>query len=310
MGVLRKSSQLISKLAGSGRIRKTGVLVGFLLFLSLVAFAQSTNYTIGSFPPPNNGATALTYQAPNVYHYTRTDGSFGPVVIYDNSATPGFPATNDFSMDSVNTDGQRDLATYHYNSEKGVYGISSLLDLDQDSHFILGAASGAGIGSDPSTGDTCIPSNILVGNNGCSLANAMHWNIGGTVDKYQGLPTDGNGISTIVKVINGGATGTVDNYLVWTTPSSGYGASEFYEASWVGVVTSPAFAATAVATWNFTDESGPNSCSSQRTAFASVGNRLELRCVFYSQPNTPVSISVTTLGGNPTYGSHLRLLIH
>jgi len=291
-------------------MKQTVILLGVvLLSCGIVALTQAQGG--GSFPPPNNGITGFTYQTSNsTYHFTRTDGTFSGVVIYDNSAEPGYPSTHDFSMDSVNVDGQRDLATYHYNRNTGSYDLSTLLDLDEDSHFLLGAGSGAGIGSDPSTGDTCIPANISVGGNGCNEANAMHWTIGGTVNKYQGLATDGNGISTIAKVVNGSASGTVSNYPVWTTPSSGYGSTDFYEVSWVGVVTSPAPGAIAGATWNFTDESGLNSCSSPTTAFGSVGNRLELTCRFYSAPNTPVKISVTIIGGSPTYASHLRVMIH
>jgi hypothetical protein len=273
-----------------------------------VALAQQNQ--IGNFPPPNNGQTALTYQASsNTYHLTRTDGSFSSVLVLDNSMEPGYPNTHDYSTDQVNVDGQRNMATYHYNYTTSSYALSTLLDLDEDSHFLLGAASGAGIGSDPSTGDTCIPANVTVGNNGCSLPNAMHWTIGGTVNKYQGLPTDGNGLSVIAKVINGSATGTVNNYLVWTTPASGYGATDFYEASWVGVVTTASPGASAVAVWNFTDESGPNSCSSGPMQFGAVGNRMDVTCRFYSVPNTRVSVSVVT-GGTPTYASHVRVMIH
>lgn len=275
-----------------------------------VAMAQLTN-GIGSFPPPNNGATALTFSSSgNAYHLTRTDGSFSPVLIFDNSMEPGYPHTHDFSTDEVNVDGQRVLATYHYNYGTASYNVSTLLDLDEDRHFLLGARSGAGIGSDPTTGDTCIPTDVSVGNNGCSLPNAMHWTIGGTVNRYQGLPTDGNGLSMIAKVVNGSATGPVTNYGVWTTPSSGYGASDFYEISWVGVVTSPSPGATAFAVWNFTDESGPNSCSSGAMFFGATGNRIDLTCRFYSVPNTPIKISVVTAGGNPTYASHVRVIIH
>lgn len=291
-------------------MKRTVLLFVCLLTIAVVALAQQQTGVIGTFPPPNNGATGFTYQASsNTYHFTRTDGTFSNVVVYDNSAEPGYPDTNDFSTDSVNVDGQRDLATYHYNAQQGGYMLSSLLDLDEDSHFLLGAGSGAGIGSDPSTGDTCIPTNIAVGNNGCSVPNAMHWTIGGTVNRYQGLPTDGNGISTIVRVINGSATGTVSNYSVWTTPANGYGSMDFYEISWVGVVTGAVPGAAARAVWQFTDESGPNSCFSAAAPFGSVGNRLELTCHFYSVPNAPVTISVTTFAGSPTYASHLRVLV-
>src|SRR5208282_1442391 len=122
----------------------------------------------------------------------------------------------------------------------------------------------------------------------------------GAISQYLGLPLDtgGNGTSMIARAINGSATGTVSNYPVWTTPSSGYGASDFYEISWIGVITTPAFGARANATWNFTDESGPNSCSSGATAFGTPGNRIELTCRFYSMANTQVSLSATTIGGS------------
>jgi len=309
----RSLSEHLKKVVQSSGAQKAAVLVAFVLGLGLVAFAQSGGgWTIQPFPPPNNSGTAsaFTFQSPNVYHFTRTDGAFGPVVIWDNSATPGYPYTNDFSMDSINVDGQRDLATYHYNAKTGSYGVSTLLNLDQDSHFILGAATGAGIGSDPHTGDTCIPSSISIGQNGCNLANAMHWTIDGTVNKYQGLATDGNGISTIAKVLNGSVTGGVTNFPVWTTPASGYGAADYYEVSWVGVVTGASPNTTAVATWSFTDESGPNFCTSAQVGFGGVGNRLELTCRFFSVPNSPISFSLGTFGGSPTYVSHVRVLIH
>jgi hypothetical protein len=150
------------------------------------------------------------------------------------------------------------------------------MDLDQDGHFSVGGSSGGGIATDPATGDTCIPYNALA-RGACNVPTALHINSNGKVSQYMGLALDpgANGTSLIAKAVNGSATGTVSNYLAWTTPSSGYGASDFYEVSWVGVVTGPANGAAATATWNFTDESGPNSCSSPLTPFGSVGNRLQ-----------------------------------
>lgn len=290
-------------------MKRTILLVVFLLGIAIVALAQQTG-GIGSFPPPNNGLTGFTYQASNnTFHFTRTDGTFSSVLVFDNSAEPGYPYTNDFSIDAVNVDGQRNLTTYHYNTQMGNYEISSLMDLDQDGHFSLGGSGGGGIASDPNTGDTCIPYNATV-NGACNVPNSMHITVGGTVSRYQGLPTSGNGISSIAKVIDGTAAGTVTNYPVWTIPASGYGASDYYEVSWVGVVTTPVFNTKVIATWNFTDDSGPNSCSSPLASFTRVGDRLELTCHFYSAPSTLVSISVMTYGGSPTYASHVRVIIH
>jgi len=285
--------------------RRTILVVVFLLAFALVALAQQQ---IDKWPPPSDGATHQTYDASHLtYHLTRTDGTFGYVVIYDNSAAPGYPNTHDYSADAVNVDGQRNLGTFHWNGTQ--YVVSSLMDLDQDGHFSLGSSNGGGIASDPLTGDTCIPYNVLA-NGACNVPNAMHIAAGGTVTKYQGLATDGNGVSTIAKAINGSATGTVSNYLLWTTPPTGnYGATEYYELTWVGVVTNPAPGATATATWNFADESGANSCSSPWTAFGAVGNRLELTCRFFSVANTPIRISVVT-NGSPTYASHARVIIY
>ncbi len=288
------------------------LVVVLVLTLGIFALAQQQGGLIGTFPPPNNGTTAFTYQASsNTYHFTRTDGSFSSVLVFDNSAEPGYPTTNDFSTDAVNVDGQRDLITYHYNNDKGAYQISSLLDIDEDGHFALGSSSGGGIGSDPTTGDTCIPLNVLE-NGPCNVAGALHINTEGQVSQYLGLPLDpgGRGTSMIARAVNGTATGTVIGWPVWTTPTSGYGATDYYELSWVGVVTTPAFGAEATATWNFTDESGPNSCTSPRTPFGAVGNRIDLTCRFYSMPGAPITISVATIGGSPTYASHLRVIVH
>jgi hypothetical protein len=291
-------------------MKRTILLVVIVLALGIVALAQSGS--IGTFPPPNNGSTGFTYESSNnTYHFTRTDGTFSGMVIFENSAAPGYPNTHDFSVDGVNVDGQRNLITYHYNHNLGSYGVSSLMDLDQDGHFSLGASGGGGIASDPYSGDTCIPYNALA-LGACNVPTSLHIDPSGRVSQYLGLSLDSgaNGTSTIARAINGTVTGTVSNYPVWTVPAKGYGASDFYELSWVGVVTSPANGAAATATWNFTDESGSNSCSSPLTAFGSVGNRLELTCRFYSIPNTPVNISVTTVSGSPTYASHLRVIIH
>ena len=286
-------------------MKRTIMLVVILLGIALVALAQTQ---IDTWAPPNDGQTHLTYDVLHrTYHLTRTDGTFGNVLILDNSAEPGYPTTHDFSADAVNTDGQHAITTYHWNNSTQAYNLSSSLNLDQDGHFSLGAGSGGGIATDPGTGDTCIPYNANT-NGSCNVSTSMHINQMGMVSQYLGVPTAGHGISTIVGVINGSATGTVTNYPVWTTPSSGYGATEYYEVSWVGVVTSPSLGATAVATWSFTDQSGPNSCSSPLTSFGSVGNRIDLTCHFYSVANTPIKISVTT-NGNPTYGSNLRVII-
>lgn len=287
-------------------MKRIVLLVVILLAVALVALAQTQ---IDTWAPPNDGQTHLTYDVQHrTYHLTRTDGTFGSVMIYDNSAEPGYPNTHDFSTDAVNVDGQRSMVTYHWNNLTQAYVVSSAMDLDQDGHFSLGGGSGGGIATDPNTGDTCIPYNANVNGN-CNVPNSLHIAAGGTITQYLGLPTAGHGISPIVSFIDGSATGSVGNYLVWTTPSSGYGATEFYELSWVGVVTTSSLGGTAVATWSFTDQSGPNSCSSPLSQFGAVGNRIELTCHFYSVPNSPVKISVMT-NGNPTYGSNLRVIIH
>ena len=287
-------------------MKRVVLLVVILLGVALVALAQTQ---ISAWAPPNDGQTHLTYDVQHrAYHLTRTDGTFGYVMIYDNSAEPGYPNTHDFSAEAVNVDGQHSIVTYHWNVATQSYIVSSAIDLDEDGHFSLGAGNGGGIATDPNTGDTCIPYNAnIIG--ACNVPNALHIAAGGTITQYLGLTTSGHGISPIVSVIDGSAMGSVANYLVWTTPSSGYGATEYYEVSWVGVVTSPSLGGNAVATWSFTDESGPNSCSSPLTPFGAAGNRIELTCHFYSVPNTPVKISVMT-SGSPTYASHLRVIIH
>jgi hypothetical protein len=293
-------------------MKRAILLFVLVLTIAVVALAQSTNTTIGTFPPPNNGATGFTYQpSSRTYHFTRTDGTFSNVLVFDNSLEVGYPETNDFSADSVNVDGQRDLITYHYNTSLAAYVISSALNLDQDNHFSIGSSSGGGIGSDSSTGDTCIPIDVLA-NGPCNVPTALHINTAGVISRYKGLTLDsgGNGSSMIARAINGTVTGTVNNYLALTTPASGYGATEYYEVSWSGVVTGAASGAVASATWSFTDESGPNTCSSQQAAFGALGNRLELTCHFYSIPNTPIYVSVITANGSPTYASHLRITIH
>lgn len=284
-------------------MRRTILLVVFLLAIALVAFAQQIN----TWPPPKDGQTHLTYDvAHTAYHLTRTDGTFGNVLILDNSAEPGYPTTHDFSADSVNVDGQHAIITYHWNGSS--YIVSSALDLDQDGHFSIGGGNGGGIVTDPNTGDTCIPYNANT-NGTCNVPNSLHISQGGTISRYMGLATAGPGISTIVNAIDGSATGTVSNYPVWTTPLSGYGATDFYEVSWVGVVTSGAPSSLATAMWSFTEQSGPNSCSSPATPFSAVGDRLELTCRFYSVPNTPIRISVT-MSGSPIYASDVRVMIH
>ena len=292
-------------------MKRTILVVVFLLAVTLVALAQQQTAGIGAFPPPNSGQTGFTYQASTgTYHFTRTDSSFSGVVVYDNSGTPGFPNTNGLGIDLFDAICQLSMITYHHNNNTGAYEKSSHLALDGDYHFALGSASGGGIGSDTSVGDTCIPINILA-NGTCNVRTSLHINTGGAVSRYLGLPLDpgGNGASSIARAVNGTATGTVSNWPVWTTPSSGYGSSDFYELSWVGVVTSAAPGASAIATWTFTDDSGPNSCSSLPAGFGFAGNHLELTCRFHSVPNAPINLSVTTLGGTPTYASHLRVKI-
>lgn len=287
-------------------MKRVILLVVILLGVALVALAQTQ---ISAWAPPNDGQTHLTYDVPHrTYHLTRTDGTFGNVLIYDNSAEPGYPNTHDFSADVVNVDGQHSIVTYHWNSLTQAYIVSSAIDLDQDGHFSIGGGNGGGIATDANTGDTCIPYNANA-NGACNVPNSLHIAAGGTITQYLGLATAGHGVSPIVNVVDGTATGSVGNYLVWTTPSTGYGAAEFYEVSWVGVVTSPSLGSTAVATWSFTDQSGPNSCSSPLTQFGAVGNRIELTCHFYSVPNTTIKMSVMT-NGSPTYASNLRVIIH
>ena len=283
--------------------------------LSLIALRLSNAPGAATFPPPNTGATTLTYKTSNnTFHFTRTDGVFSNMVIFDNSADPCFAqGSNDFTGIASNSDGQTNFETFHNAGSCGTpsYIVSSLLDLDQDSHFVLGAGTATGIGSSPTTFDTCIPTNITVGADGCSIANALHINTGGTIIKYQGLTLGGNGIIGLGTPTDGSASGTVTSFVAWTTPATGYGAAAFYEVSWVGTVSSAGAGETATATWNFTDETGANSCTSGSVPFGATHVRIDLTCRFFSAANTQVKLTVTTsTGTTPTYTSHIRINIH
>src|SRR5215469_2295080 len=117
-------------------MKRTVLLVVILLGIALVAFAQTQ---INTWTPPNDGQTHLSYDvAHRAYHLTRTDSTFGSVLIYDNSAEPGYPNTHDFSTDYVNVDGQHSIVTYHWNNLTQAYIVSSSLDMDQDGHFSIG----------------------------------------------------------------------------------------------------------------------------------------------------------------------------
>lgn len=284
------------------------LLAGFVL-VSLPVGGQTGG--MGSYPPPGGtNGTFLTYDASHrTYHLTRTDGIFGSVLRFENSAEPGYPNTNDFSTDDVNVDGQRNLCTYHWNGSS--YIVSSCLDLDQDGHFSLGGGSLGGIANDPATGETCIPTDANLPG-GCNVPTALRINSSGQVSQYLGLTvSNGDGITTNpAHAGNTSLTGNVSNFVAWTTSASGYGAQQMYEVVWVGVVVSPSPGATAFARWDFTDDSGPNSCFGPSSPFGVVGNRIELTCHFFSVPNSQIKLSVVITGGNPTYSSQEVVLIH
>jgi hypothetical protein len=289
---------------------KTTVIVVCLLLAGFVLISLPVGGQTGGFPAPNDGGTHLTYDsAHRTYHLTRTDGTFGSVLRFENSAAPGYPNTNDFSTEDINVDGQTNLCTYHWFGTK--YIVSSCLNLDQDGHFSLGGGNLGGIANDPGTGETCIPTNVnLIGN--CNVPTALKIGSGGQVTSYLGLTvSNGNGISTNpAHAGNTALTGNVSDYVAWITPASGYGAQQMYEIVWVGVVVSASPGATAFATWNFTDDSGRNSCSSPSLPFGALGDRIELTCHFFSVPNSQIRLSVTIRGGSPTYSSQEVVLIH
>lgn len=199
---------------------------------------------------------------------------------------------------TLNTDDQFVLQTY------GGGQPTSALDVDVDGSAALYGSAGGGIGVDAATGDTCVPATR---DNPCGPT-SLRVNSGGIVSSYQGQPTFGHGISTILYAADVSLTGAFGPYAFFTTNASGYGSSGLYRVTGYMTVVSPAPGSTMQVAIGYFDESGKQvQNNGLAIPFETVGETLPFSCVFWSQSQSPITITMNVAGGSPTYTVHVRL---
>jgi hypothetical protein len=237
----------------------------------------------------------VTYNPQNDWVlFTDNTGTWHAPLAMTNSAAPS-DSVVEFT---VNTDDQFVIQTY------GGGNPTSLLDVDVDGSAALYGSAGGGIGVDANTGDTCIPSTRPSPCSPTSLRVASS----GVLTQYMGQPTAGNGMPTILYYADTSLSGSFGPYTIFTTSASGYGSSGLYRLTGYMTVTTASNGSTMQFQASYYDESGLQSqTSGAPIPFQSVGEKLPFSFVIYSQANSPISISMVTLGGNPTYTVHLRL---
>jgi len=260
------------------------VLASSALILPAAAQAQSAG--LGGI---------MTYDPQNEWIlFTDKTGTWHAPLAITNSAAPS-DSVVEFT---VNTDDQFVIQQYAGGNPQ------SFLDLDSDGSASIYGSGGGGVGVDGASGDTCIPSTRP---NPCSTL-ALRVNTDGVLTQYQGQATFGNGMSTILYSADATLSGSFGPYTIFTTNASGYGSGGMYRISGYMTVTSSAPAATMQFMAMYSDESGPQAeTSGNPVPFGGVGEKLPFSTVFYCMPGTPISISLVTLGGSPSYTFHIRL---
>jgi hypothetical protein len=201
---------------------------------------------------------------------------------------------------TVNTDDQFVLQAYSGGTPK------SFLDVDVNGSASLYGSAGGGVGVDNNTGDTCIPSTVP---SPCGPT-SLHVNPDGMVDQYLGQTTAGRGISTILYSADATLTGSFGPYTIFTTNTTqGYnGSNGMYRVTGYMTVTGAAPGSSAQFVMNYTDEAiAQYQNTGTPVTFQSVGDKLPFNFEFYSVAGQPITISILTTGGSPTYTFHVRL---
>jgi hypothetical protein len=291
-----------------------------------IDFTTAFRSAAAAIPTTSGGDTAhtsLNYSnSQSAFFLVQNDGAFDPVLYIVNSATPGYLAgTGDYHEVSVNVDGQVDYTTHHWNGS--AFQISSLLDLDQDSHFGLASFSGGGIADDPITGDTCIPASVTPIS--CK-ALAEHISSAGIMNQYLGVATVGIGhagvevfrsiasrstnLSFTIPPLAGGA-----NTTAAACPSSGAncpGSLGLYDVVTLFTVSVAGTASTLLAQISYTDDVqaqtnkpclliGPGGVTTTAQSMVNVGDTMTADCKIWAAANTNITLVWTFAGtANPT----------
>lgn len=307
-----------------------GALLAAATLMVCIANPQSTNQnpsgvSLGDVYPPNGSTGAnLSHSSSNgAYYVTRMDGQFSCAWYWVNKNTPGFPTNYDYDCVSINSDGQLNQETWHWNGSS--YILSSRLRLDQNTEIGLAAGTGSGgngggIATDQNTSQTCIPAALTAS---CSIVTAERWTNTGFAVSYLGQATAGNGRAIpIYSNVNASVGLPLGATTLFTTPpASGntattYGSAPqlYFAKGWIRVTGgSPTAGATCTPSFTVTDGGSSRTVTAAVSPAASncgaVGNVISYQASWVSDVNTAVQISVSASAGTPTVNSSLKITI-
>lgn len=217
-----------------------------------------------------------------------TGGIFGQwlaVEYYANAAS--FP--NVVSAFTVDQEGHFEMQTLKNCSTQ--CGVSTLLNLDMDSHVDLWGSAGGGLSTNLQ-GDTCLAST----SGGCGN---IRISANGGFSQYKGLPAlSGSGMPFIVYGVRTTLlTVSFGPFALFTAPANVYGANALYEVTGYAVATNSQPDSTLVVTINYTDTQGTKSQSTSSVPFSAAGTILPFRFILQSSPSNPISFTATTSPG-------------
>ena len=269
-------------------IGKRPILVLVLCLVGLftvLASAQGQGSLFGgiiSYDPGNQWVT-----------FTDHTGTWHAPLAIHNASAP----SNSITEFVVNTDDQFEIQTFNKGS------LAGFLEIDTNGSAALYGGQGGGIGTDNSTGDTCIPTTLTAPCGATSLRIATN----GLVKQYLGQNTAGWGMPAILFTADSTLSGSFGPYTIFTTNSSGYASSGMYRLSGYITATNTQLGSSMQFVATYTDEVAQQTqVSGTPVPFGVVGANLPFSLIFYSQAGKPINISTQTIG-EPTYTIHLRL---
>ncbi|MGO9588897.1 MAG: hypothetical protein ACLP3K_02480 [Candidatus Acidiferrales bacterium] len=203
---------------------------------------------------------------------------------------------------------------------KGLCGVlrnEEILDNQGNITFFGSTAESlaGGFAVDYSNGDTCV---VYINHDGtlpsdagtCGDRATRYNNVTGLATQYAGLPSRGSstGFPFIVSSIDTTLAGSVANYTLYTTATSGYGGPSLYRLEVYIVATSPAAGATLQFTVSYNDGQANQTLTNGPPVWFNVqGDFLSFSQPFYVAASTPIAVS-TVATNSPTYHAVVRLI--
>jgi hypothetical protein len=226
--------------------------------------------------------------------YANQLGQIGMPLTFMNAASQ----STSFAQVTQTADGHWQLQVFHSGS------LQTKLDARADGPISLASKAlnnSIGVGPDALS---CVGQPYADENGNCV---ATGFATGGMVVRYRNLASiAGDGFPFIVYGASAASSPNLTNYVLFTTPTTGYGAATLYRITFYSVETGVAPEGTLTYTVSYTDESGTNSQTSEAFPMATSGAKAVYTTLFSAVGGTNITIS-TALGSSPLFKFYVTL---